>query len=299
MRENPTPNEDPKNLIYAGDNFIRNNGDALELSKTEVFAWDAQSRGSEVHAQANPSQVEMMQRQFESKKGELKQTQRDAILEAYGGAQHLDTPDERLLHGQTEAYVEYAADGRVIKGAPKAIAKSKYQEDVFLNNHTAIWGSFFDTRSFRWGFSDDHSLIKVGRETSRSYIRPPPPYTHTSSRCFAFTRRSHNPTVRRSPDHWDRGRTQLARPVASPTTRVQLVSRAWPLKRGRCWWRIQSASESTKERFSPSARRSMARRSPILRCAVPGLCCALWPNCAIGRCGCGVVWRESFKCSHI
>jgi Pre-mRNA splicing Prp18-interacting factor len=29
---------------------------------------------------------------------------------------------------QTEAYVEYDRTGRIVKGAPKAIAKSKYEE---------------------------------------------------------------------------------------------------------------------------------------------------------------------------
>ena len=47
MRENPTPHlGDPKDLIYAGDNFARATGDALELAKTSCFAWDAERRGT-------------------------------------------------------------------------------------------------------------------------------------------------------------------------------------------------------------------------------------------------------------
>ena len=40
----------------------------------------------------------------------------------------------------------------------QAVAKSKYEESVFPSNHTSVWGSFFDTRSMRWGFACCHSL---------------------------------------------------------------------------------------------------------------------------------------------
>ena len=39
----------------------------------------------------------------------------------------------------------------------KGVAKSKYVEDVLGHNHSAIWGSYFDKRAFRWGYADDHS----------------------------------------------------------------------------------------------------------------------------------------------
>lgn len=42
--------------------------------------------------------------------------------------------------------------------AIQAVAKSKYEEDVFPGNHTSVWGSYFDKRSMRWGFKCCHSL---------------------------------------------------------------------------------------------------------------------------------------------
>jgi Pre-mRNA splicing Prp18-interacting factor len=39
---------------------------------------------------------------------------------------------------QTEAYVEYDRTGRIVKGAPKAIAKSKYEEVRFTFNNSII-----------------------------------------------------------------------------------------------------------------------------------------------------------------
>lgn len=47
------------------------------------------------------------------------QEQKQRILDKYGGSEHLDIPDARLLVGQTESYVEYDRTGRVVKGAPK------------------------------------------------------------------------------------------------------------------------------------------------------------------------------------
>lgn len=54
----------------------------------------------------------------------------------YGGQEHLDAPPAELLLAQTEDYVEYSRHGTVIKGQEKAIACSKYEEDVKINNHT-------------------------------------------------------------------------------------------------------------------------------------------------------------------
>lgn len=54
----------------------------------------------------------------------------------YGGQQHLDAPPRELLLAQTEDYVEYSRHGAVLKGLEKAVARSKYEEDVLINNHT-------------------------------------------------------------------------------------------------------------------------------------------------------------------
>jgi len=80
------------------------------------------------------------------------------------------------LLGQTETWTEYSKDGRVVKGAPRAVVRSKYEEDIQINNHTTVWGSFFDTRSGKWGFGCCHSVIKQsyctgmeGRKANEEY----------------------------------------------------------------------------------------------------------------------------------
>lgn len=95
--------------------------------------------------------------------------------------------------------VEYSRDGRIVKGAAKAVVRSKYQvspkalsvyssrctlcrlcirlhptayedshifvclnmqEDVAVNNHTSVWGSFYDRRSGKWGYKCCHSTTR-------------------------------------------------------------------------------------------------------------------------------------------
>lgn len=72
-----------------------------------------------MHPIADPSQAEMLRKNFDEKKTTLKEEQKQRILDKYGGAEHLEVPDARLLAGQTENYVEYDRTGRIVKGAPK------------------------------------------------------------------------------------------------------------------------------------------------------------------------------------
>jgi pre-mRNA-processing factor SLU7 len=58
---------------------------------------------------------------------------------------------------ESEAFNEYDEAG-LIKGAPKAVAKSKYAEDVLINNHKSVWGSWWS--NFKWGYACCHSFIK-------------------------------------------------------------------------------------------------------------------------------------------
>ena len=71
--------------------------------------------------------------------------------------------EDKLRLGQSEAYVEYDRAGRVVKGAAPEMAKSKYIEDELINNHTAVWGSWWSQGM--WGFSCCHSQVKGRSDT--------------------------------------------------------------------------------------------------------------------------------------
>mmetsp|Transcript_17393 Transcript_17393/g.26391 ORF Transcript_17393/g.26391 Transcript_17393/m.26391 type:complete len:634 (-) Transcript_17393:2380-4281(-) len=189
MRDNPNPEVAPEDSQFAGDNFARINGDAVGLAETQLFAWDAAEKGvAAIHPQANPSEAELFKKEKKSKITEEKASQRQAVLSKYGGAEYLDGTDglgkerkkssaniigngqsnnndaaRKVRFGVSVVQEEYTRDGRLIKGgvATKREALiSKYQEDVFVNGHKTVWGSYFHKGAFRWGYADDHSLIR-------------------------------------------------------------------------------------------------------------------------------------------
>ncbi|XP_018531267.1 pre-mRNA-splicing factor SLU7 [Lates calcarifer] len=170
MRENPYSNTgmNPDEVGYAGDNFARYSGDTITMAQTQLFAWEAYERGSEVHLQADPTKLELLHRSFKVKKEDFKEQQRESILEKYGGQEHLDVPSRELLLAQTEDYVEYSRHGAVLKGLEKAVARSKYEEDVLINNHTCIWGSYW--KDGCWGYKCCHSMVKQSYCTGEAGI---------------------------------------------------------------------------------------------------------------------------------
>mmetsp|Transcript_9499 Transcript_9499/g.12885 ORF Transcript_9499/g.12885 Transcript_9499/m.12885 type:complete len:567 (+) Transcript_9499:54-1754(+) len=168
MREDPTPNVPAQDKFFAGDNFVRYSGDTQEFNKQISYAWDAYSKGQEIHMQAAPSQAQYLHANFHVKKQQLTEKTKGSILDKYGDAsldaglakkdrEELDQ-ERALLLGQTEQYVEYDRAGRVIKGAAPAMAKSKYPEDEYVNNHTQVWGSFWTQG--QWGYACCHSTVK-------------------------------------------------------------------------------------------------------------------------------------------
>uniref|UniRef100_A0A671UEJ5 Pre-mRNA-splicing factor SLU7 n=1 Tax=Sparus aurata TaxID=8175 RepID=A0A671UEJ5_SPAAU len=171
MRENPYSNTgmNPDEVGYAGDNFARYSGDTITMAQTQLFAWEAYERGSEVHLQADPTKLELLHKSFKVKKEDFKEKQRDGILEKYGGEEHLDAPPRELLLAQTEDYLEYSRHGAVLKGLEKAVARSKYEEDVLINNHTCIWGSYW--KDGFWGYKCCHSMVKQSYCTGDTGVR--------------------------------------------------------------------------------------------------------------------------------
>lgn len=110
---------------------------------------------------AEPTKLELLQKEYDKKKDQFKSQVHQSILERYGGEEHLQAPPKTLLLAQTEDYIEYARDGKIIKGREKEVVRSKYEEDVLINNHTSVWGSYW--HSGQWGFKCCYSFIKVNQ----------------------------------------------------------------------------------------------------------------------------------------
>ncbi|KAL7679574.1 putative pre-mRNA-splicing factor SLU7 domain-containing protein [Plasmopara halstedii] len=171
MRDNPNPELNPEDTTYVGDNMTRFTGDAQKLASAQLFAWEAYAKGTDIHPIANPSQAEFLKKQYEKRKAALEKEKSSKILAKYGGQQHLEAPPKELLLAQSEHYVEYSSDGRVIKGRERALVRSKYIEDAFENNHTKIWGSWFDRSDMMWGYACCHSKVRNSYCTGEDGIK--------------------------------------------------------------------------------------------------------------------------------
>ncbi|MCJ1435705.1 mRNA splicing protein [Xylographa pallens] len=159
--------------LVAEDNFMRASGDAAVFERAQKYAWESQERGdkNKTHIQANPTSGEY----FLRKEDEVRHTKWDAhqkmLLEKYGGEQHLQpTPLGNAAVIENEQYVEYDASG-AIKRASTTMTRSKYTEDIHVNNHTSVWGSWW--KHFQWGYACCHSTIKnsycAGEEGRKAY----------------------------------------------------------------------------------------------------------------------------------
>lgn len=188
MRDNPNPEIPLEEAQFAGDNFARISGDAVQLAETQLFAWDATEKSdtTEMHPQANPSQVELLKKKFLNKSAEIQMQKKRKVLDKYGGQEYLDgsgglanvvkahttedleakAQERKIRFGVSVEAEEYSKDGRLLKGpgakqrTTLVPQKSKYEEDVFINGHTTVWGSYFHIGAFQWGYADDHSLIR-------------------------------------------------------------------------------------------------------------------------------------------
>jgi len=65
------------------------------------FAWDAFERGADVHLQADPTKLELLNREYKQRKDTHEDSKKDAILNKYGGVEHLQAPPKELLLAQT------------------------------------------------------------------------------------------------------------------------------------------------------------------------------------------------------
>ena len=145
--------------LVAEDNIMKASGDAAEFEHAQRYAWETQERGdkNKLHLQANPTSGEKMRRRAQAESEAKREAQRKSLLEKYGGENYTQKPKGEAIVMENERYVEYDPSG-AIKGASKSEARSKYPEDILINNHKAVWGSWW--ANFLWGYACCHSTVK-------------------------------------------------------------------------------------------------------------------------------------------
>jgi pre-mRNA-processing factor SLU7 len=153
--------ETSTNELIAEDGFQKASGDAAEFERAQRYAWETQERGAKdkIHMQANPTEAQMLRKRKAEEDLEKKEAQKKALLAAYGSQDNVRQKPAALASAvsSNETYVEYDERGK-IKGQPEKKKKSMYPEDVLINNHTAVWGSWW--KDFKWGYACCHSTVK-------------------------------------------------------------------------------------------------------------------------------------------
>lgn len=158
--------------LYNEEGFVRASGDAAEFEKATRYAWEAQELKGDTsqHLQANPTAGEFY-RKKEREEAEQKRLQREEALRKKYGDESSSVPAalQNMTVTESEQFVEYDEYG-LVKGH-KASAKSKYPEDVYINNHTSVWGSWWS--NFQWGYECCHSTMKnsycTGEDGKRAF----------------------------------------------------------------------------------------------------------------------------------
>ena len=157
MRADPNPDMDPAKKKFAGDMANLAAGEYGEWQKAVVHHTAKDGQALNMHS--NPSAAEKLFQEMKAKKEKLNSSNKTSIMDKYGNAAApLAEGDRKLLMGQTEAWVEYDRAGRLVKGAEEPLALSKYEENVLVNNHTAVWGSYW--HDGLWGYKCCHSHVK-------------------------------------------------------------------------------------------------------------------------------------------
>ncbi|KJZ79330.1 Pre-mRNA-splicing factor SLU7 [Hirsutella minnesotensis 3608] len=147
--------------LFAEEGFLKSSGEAGDFEAAQRYAWDTQEKLGDTsqHLQANPT-AGAFSRKKEQEEAERRRAERnEELLNRYGGADQKPLPAalRSMMVTESETFVEYDEAG-LIKGAPLKAAKSKYEEDILINNHTSVWGSWWS--NFKWGYACCHSSVK-------------------------------------------------------------------------------------------------------------------------------------------
>lgn len=67
---------------FAGENFVRFSGDTTAQATAQLFAWEAHGKGVDVHLLAEPTKLELLQKEYEQKKEQFKSSV-SQVMEIY------------------------------------------------------------------------------------------------------------------------------------------------------------------------------------------------------------------------
>ncbi|KAI1263342.1 putative mRNA splicing protein [Xylariaceae sp. FL1019] len=146
--------------LFAEEGFLRASGEAAEFENAQQYAWEKQEKSGDTgqHLQANPTAGAFLRKKEKEEAEKKKAAHLKALQDKYGSDnQTMPSSLREMVVTESEHFVEYDEAG-LVKGLLTTIARSKYAEDVFSNNHTSVWGSWWS--NFKWGYACCHSVVK-------------------------------------------------------------------------------------------------------------------------------------------
>jgi pre-mRNA-processing factor SLU7 len=153
---NPNPDRDPNEMMFKGDSFHKFTGDTLDFISQDRFAWDhVKKYGSELNSVAMPTLTELLHKKAQAQTTLQRGKKFEEIAKRYGGANHFTERIEDLIASK-DNYVEYDEMGKIINhNLSQKQGKSKYPEDIYPQDHTSVWGSWWN-KELGWGFACCH-----------------------------------------------------------------------------------------------------------------------------------------------
>ena len=185
----PVPDADTG--IAADDGFVQSkelDGEAAEFAAAQRYAWEVEERAKNasaapdaddaaerIHLQANPTAGALAVKREAAEREQRAAKRRQDLIAKYGEqATYAAENAAALPLPASSDYVEYDERGREVRRngidvkaleAARPRAKSKYPEDVFINNHTSVFGSWWSRGEwgYQWLLLDDAEFVLSGR----------------------------------------------------------------------------------------------------------------------------------------
>ncbi|ORY84820.1 Pre-mRNA splicing Prp18-interacting factor-domain-containing protein, partial [Protomyces lactucae-debilis] len=128
-------------------------GDVATFETLQSFAWTGEHAANAVHANSTPSQAALLFKKQQEARRIAAEAQKEVLAARYGNV------TQALPKNLVE---EEAANGSMnADGTEKVtVRKSRYQEDVLKNGHSSVWGSWFDAKTFSWGYRCCHNTLE-------------------------------------------------------------------------------------------------------------------------------------------
>lgn len=143
-----------ENQMYR-DSWVKITGDMVSLNEQEEILQKVNTQGNDLNSMSNPSQSEALYKYLKDREKD-DVSSRENQLENMYGQQNFSKSVE--LPKESEDYKEYTRDGEIYKLPAET---PRFLEDVYVNGHTSVWGSWFDRDTGLWGYKCCRSVKRL------------------------------------------------------------------------------------------------------------------------------------------